>query len=82
MSRTYRRWPNRLFASARRVGVKTRYCASPFLGARVNQHGYQDGALLPCYDHDKIVLTPRRHPLLKAQPLTLAALAAVPVDNL
>ena len=36
-------------------------------------------ALLPCYDQHKIVLTPRKHPLLKTTPLTIAALAQYPL---
>ena len=36
-------------------------------------------ALLPCYDQHKVVLTPRRHPLLKVKPLTIEALADYPL---
>lgn len=36
-------------------------------------------ALLPCYDQHKVVLAPRRHPLLKAQPLSIEALAPYPL---
>jgi LysR family cys regulon transcriptional activator len=36
-------------------------------------------ALLPCYDQHKVVLTPRRHPLLKARPLTIEAMAGYPL---
>ena len=36
-------------------------------------------ALLPCYDHPKIVLTPLKHPLLRARPLTIEALAQYPL---
>ena len=35
--------------------------------------------LIPCYDQHKVVLTPNRHPLLKAGKLTLAALAKHPL---
>lgn len=35
--------------------------------------------LLPCYELPRIVLTPPRHPLLKAKPLTLEKLAAYPL---
>ncbi len=34
---------------------------------------------LPCYEWNRVVITPRRHPLLKMQPLTLAALAKFPI---
>jgi LysR family cys regulon transcriptional activator len=36
-------------------------------------------ALLPCYDQHKVVLTPRKHPLLKSRPLTIEALAHHPL---
>jgi LysR family cys regulon transcriptional activator len=36
-------------------------------------------ALLPCYDQHKVVLTPRKHPLLKSTPLTIEALAHHPL---
>lgn len=36
-------------------------------------------ALLPCYDEHKIILTPRKHPLLKARPLTLEKLSRYPL---
>ena len=35
--------------------------------------------LLPCYDQHKVVLVPRGHPLLKARPLTIEALAHHPL---
>jgi LysR family cys regulon transcriptional activator len=38
-----------------------------------------DVALLPCYDHQKIVLVPAGHPLLEAKRLTLKALAGYPL---
>src|SRR5688572_11437147 len=36
-------------------------------------------ALLPCYEQHKVVLTPSKHPLLRAKPLTIAALALYPL---
>jgi LysR family cys regulon transcriptional activator len=36
-------------------------------------------ALLPCYEQHKVVLTPSKHPLLKAKPLTIKALAQYPL---
>jgi LysR family cys regulon transcriptional activator len=38
-----------------------------------------DVVLLPCYDHQKIVLVPVGHPLLAEKPLTLEALAGYPL---
>jgi LysR family cys regulon transcriptional activator len=38
-----------------------------------------DLALLPCYDHPKIVLTPLKHPLLRERTLTIAELARYPL---
>ena len=38
-----------------------------------------DVALLPCYDHHKVVLVPARHPLLAHKRLTLQALARHPL---
>jgi LysR family cys regulon transcriptional activator len=35
--------------------------------------------MLPCYELQRIVLTPARHPLLKVRPLTLDALARYPL---
>lgn len=36
-------------------------------------------AMLSCYDLPRIVVTPRRHPLLRRKPLTLKALAEYPI---
>lgn len=38
-----------------------------------------DVVLLPCYEHQKIVLVPVKHPLLAKKPLTLKALAEYPL---
>lgn len=34
---------------------------------------------LPCYEWNRVVITPKRHPLLKMQPLTHEALAKFPI---
>lgn len=34
---------------------------------------------LPCYEWNRVVITPKRHPLLKMQPLTLEGLAKFPI---
>ena len=34
---------------------------------------------LPCYEWNRVVLVPRRHPLAKSKPLTLEALARFPI---
>lgn len=40
---------------------------------------YQGLVLLPCYQWNRCVLTPLRHPLLRENPLTLEAVARYPV---
>jgi LysR family cys regulon transcriptional activator len=40
---------------------------------------YKDLAMLPCYQWNRCVLTPPRHPLLKVKKLTLADIARYPV---
>jgi len=40
---------------------------------------YKDLAMLPCYQWNRCVLTPPRHPLLKAKKLTLADIAHYPI---
>jgi LysR family cys regulon transcriptional activator len=40
---------------------------------------YPDLVTLPCYDWNRVVLTPKGHPLLQASPLTLEAIARYPV---
>ena len=40
---------------------------------------YPDLVALPCYQWNRCVLVPRGHPLAKAQPITLAALARHPI---
>jgi LysR family cys regulon transcriptional activator len=40
---------------------------------------YPDLVTLPCYQWNRCVLVPRGHPLARAQPLTLAALARHPI---
>jgi LysR family cys regulon transcriptional activator len=40
---------------------------------------YPDLVTLPCYDWNRVVLTPKQHPLLQANPLTLEAIARYPV---
>jgi LysR family transcriptional regulator, cys regulon transcriptional activator len=38
-----------------------------------------DVIFFPCYDYDRIILTPKSHPLLKAKRVTLKALAEYPL---
>ena len=38
-----------------------------------------DMVMLPCYPWNRVVITPPRHPLLKASPLTLAEVARYPI---
>jgi LysR family cys regulon transcriptional activator len=40
---------------------------------------YKDLAMLPCYQWNRCVLTPPRHPLLKARKLTLQEIARYPI---
>jgi LysR family cys regulon transcriptional activator len=40
---------------------------------------FPDLVTLPCYEWNRCVLAPRRHPLTKVSPLTLAALARYPI---
>jgi LysR family cys regulon transcriptional activator len=40
---------------------------------------YPELATLPCYEWNRVVLVPKRHPLAKMQPLTLEALAKFPI---
>ena len=39
----------------------------------------EDVVMVPCFDVDRIVVVPKRHPLLRARPLTLEAIAAYPL---
>jgi len=40
---------------------------------------YPELVTLPCYEWNRVVITPKRHPLLKLQPLTLEGLAKFPI---
>lgn len=40
---------------------------------------YPELVTLPCYEWNRVVITPKRHPLLKMQPLTLEGLAKFPI---
>lgn len=40
---------------------------------------YPDLVTVPCYEWNRVVLVPRRHPLAKSRPLTLEALAKFPI---
>jgi LysR family cys regulon transcriptional activator len=40
---------------------------------------FSELATLPCYEWNRVVITPRRHPLAKTNPLTLEALAKFPI---
>src|SRR5258706_7938345 len=40
---------------------------------------YPELGTLPCYDWNRVVLVPKRHPLAKIKPLTLEALAKFPI---
>ena len=40
---------------------------------------YPELVTLPCYDWNRVVLTPKEHPLLQVSPLTLEAIARYPV---
>ena len=50
------------------VGIATEALAS-----------WPDLVTLPCYEWNRVVLVPRGHPLAKARPLTLEALARFPI---
>ena len=40
---------------------------------------YPELVTLPCYEWNRVVLVPKRHPLTKAKPLTIEALAKYPI---
>jgi len=40
---------------------------------------YPELVTLPCYEWNRVVITPKRHPLVKMQPLTVEALAKFPI---
>ena len=40
---------------------------------------YPELVTLPCYQWNRVVITPRRHPLVKMKPLTVEALAKFPI---
>lgn len=40
---------------------------------------YPELVTLPCYEWNRVVLVPKRHPLAKAKPLTIEALAKFPI---
>jgi LysR family transcriptional regulator, cys regulon transcriptional activator len=40
---------------------------------------YPELVTLPCYDWNRVVLTPKQHPLAKVKPLTLEAIAKHPI---
>jgi LysR family cys regulon transcriptional activator len=40
---------------------------------------YRELVTLPCYEWNRVVLVPKRHPLVKSRPLTIEALARYPI---
>jgi LysR family cys regulon transcriptional activator len=40
---------------------------------------YHELVTLPCYEWNRVVLVPKRHPLVKSRPLTIEALAKFPI---
>ncbi len=40
---------------------------------------YPELVTLPCYEWNRVVITPKRHPLAKVKPLTIEALAKFPI---